>query len=493
MTITVIVVTILSCIERALGFGYRIFLSRAIGSEGLGLYQIALSIIGVLITLSASGIPITVSRLMIKEKARNQKNAENKAVSAGIVTALITSSFLCAFFFIFKNSLNVIFADSRCNVLFLIILPGVVLTSVYAVIRGFFWGTKSFYTYSIIELLEEIIMIVCGIYLVLKGESLFQKAIYASVAVLLSYLFSFTLSSAVFIAKGGRILNPKNYLKPLISSSAPITFMKTANSFTASLIAIVFPLVLISNGLDKERAISEFGIISGMALPLLFIPSTLIGSLSLVISPELAENYYKNKVNKIKSDVEKALSYSLFISILIIPAFAGVGKYLGEFLYNNELAGIYIRNSAFMMIPMRITIISTSLLNSMGFEKTTLKYYIFSSIALIISILIFPKYIGNYSLIIGYFASYCISSIFNIIKLSKVCKQNLNFTRQLLKGVPLCFALCFLNYFLFNLISNLIHPFLAMLLSCFITLIANVLCLISLGLFSFKIFKKSTV
>ena len=299
MATTVIVVTILSCIERALGFGYRIFLSRTIGSEGLGLYQIALSVIGVLITFSASGIPITVSRLMIKERAHNQTNAENKAVSAGIVTALATSLFLCAFFFIFKNLLNVIFADSRCNVLFLIILPGVVLTSVYAVIRGFFWGTKSFYTYSTIELLEEVIMIICGVWLVLKGESIFQKAIYASVAVLLSYVFSFTLSTAVFIAKGGRVLNPKNYLKPLITSSAPITFMKTANSFTASLIAIVFPLVLISSGLDKQTAISEFGIISGMALPLLFIPSTLIGSLSLVISPQLAENFYKKRVNKI--------------------------------------------------------------------------------------------------------------------------------------------------------------------------------------------------
>ena len=493
MTITVIVVTILSCIERALGFGYRIFLSRTIGSEGLGLYQIALSVIGVLITLSASGIPITVSRLMIKEKANNQQNAENKAVSAGIVTALIISILLCAFFFIFKSSLNIIFADSRCNVLFLIILPGVVLTSVYAVIRGFFWGTKSFYTYSIIELLEEIIMIVCGVYLVLKGQNIFQKAIYASVAVLLSYIFSFTVSSAVFIAKGGRILNPKNYLKPLISSSAPITFMKTANSFTSSLIAIVFPLVLISNGLDKQTAISEFGIISGMALPLLFIPSTLIGSLSLVISPELAENYYKNKTAKIKRDVEKALTYSLFISVLIIPAFAGVGKYLGEFLYDNALAGVYIRNSAFMMIPMSITIISTSLLNSMGFEKTTLKYFIIGSVALIISILIFPKYIGNYALIIGYFASYTISSLFNVIKLSKVCKQKLNFNKQVLKCSLLCLCLCFLNYFLFNIIAKLLHPFFSMIISCLISLIVNFLCLVTFGVIDLKNIKKSAV
>ena len=462
------------------------------GSEGLGLYQIALSVIGVLITFSASGIPITVSRLMIKEKAHSHTNAENKAVSAGIVTALITSLILCAFFFIFKGSLNIIFADSRCNVLFLIILPGVVLTSVYAVIRGFFWGTKSFYTYSIIELLEEIIMIVCGVFLILKGKTIFQKAIYASVAVLLSYLFSFTISSAVFVAKGGRIANPKSYLKPLISSSAPITFMKTAGSFTSSLIAIVFPAVLISSGLDKQTAISQFGVISGMALPLLFIPSTLIGSLSLVMSPEIAENYYKKEYKKIKSSIEKSLSYSLLISLLIIPAFVGVGEYLGSLLYDNQLAGVYVRNSAFVMIPMSITIISTSLLNSMGFEKTTLKYYIIGSVFLILSILTLPGFLGNYALIIGYFGSYLLTSTLNLLKLKKVCKEGLTFKSQLIKSLPICLGLSLLNYLLFRLGYNFLHPLLATFLSCATTLILNFLCLIATGLFKISI-KKSAV
>lgn len=490
MVTTVIWVTILSCVERAIGFAYRIFLSRTVGSEGLGLYQIALSVIGVLITLSASGIPITVSRLMIKDRARKIVGSDNKAVSAGIITALCVSIFLCFLFFTFKKLLNVIFADSRCNILFLIILPGVVLTSVYAVIRGFFWGTKSFYTYSIIELLEEIVMIVCGVFLILKGQTLFQKTVYASVAVLLSYLFSFTLSTAVFIAKGGRFSNPKDHLKPLIKCSAPITFMKTANSFTSSLIAIIFPAVLIAGGIDKQEAISQFGIISGMAIPLLFIPSTLIGSLSLVVSPELSESFYKNNVGKIKSNVEKSLSYSLLISLMIVPAFAGVGQYVGELLYDNSLAGIYIQNSSFIMIPLSVTIISTSLLNSMGFEKRTLLYFLIGSALLIISILFLPKFFGNYALIIGYFASNITTSVLNLKKLSKVCGEKLDFYSKILKSIPICLLLCFLNYLLFSLIKKFIHAFFAMILSCLITLIFNLLTVVIFKIFNLNDFKK---
>ncbi len=471
--------TFLSCFERGLGFLYRVFLSRAVGSEGLGLYQIALSVIGVLITLSASGIPITVSRLMIKEKTAKREGGENKAVSAGVIASLAVSVPLSLLLFFFKDYLKYIFADSRCLALFLIVLPGVSITSVYAVIRGFFWGRKNFYTYSLIELLEEIVMIVCGVFLILKGQTIFQKAIYASVAVLLSYIFSFTLSSAVFIAKGGRIINPKEEMRPLISSSAPITFMRTANSLTSSLIAIILPSVLILTGMDKQRAISEFGVISGMALPLLFIPSTLIGSFSLVLSPEMSENFYKKDTRKIRAGVEKSLLYSLLISVLVIPAFAGVGEYVGRLIYNNSLAGIYVRNSALMMIPMSITIISTSLLNSMGFEKKTLKYFIIGALLLIICILILPRFIGSYALIIGYFLSYLTTAVCNVLLLKKVCCNELDFSKKLFICIALCLGGCALNYFSFNVLSVFMKEFFAMILSCFLSLICLVICLLT--------------
>ncbi len=479
-------VTIFSCVERALGFVYRVFLSRFIGSEGLGLYQIALSIIGLLITLSASGIPITVSRLMIKERTANNLNGENKAVSAGIIATLAVSLPVCAFFFIFKNSLNLIFADSRCNILFLIILPGVCITSVYAVIRGYFWGNKSFYIYSIIELLEEIVMIVCGVFLVLRGQTLFQKTVYASVAVLLSYIFSFVLSSAFFVAKGGRIINPKEEMRPLISSSIPITFMKTANSLTSSLIALVLPAVLIATGMDKQTAVSEFGIISGMAIPLLFIPSTLIGSFSLVLSPELSESFYKKNTEKIRFGVEKSLLYSLLISILVVPAFVGTGEYIGKLVYDNTLAGEYVKNAAFIMIPMSITIISTSLLNSMGFERKTLKYFLIGAGILLACILTLPSIMGTYALVVGYFCNFSLTAVMNILLLKRVCCNKLDFSKKALHSIIACFFACFLNRWLFNICSHFMHSFPSMILSVVITLAFLSLSLILLKIVSLK-------
>ena len=44
VTATASIVTALSVAERGLGFLYRIVLSRLLGAEGLGLYQVSISV-----------------------------------------------------------------------------------------------------------------------------------------------------------------------------------------------------------------------------------------------------------------------------------------------------------------------------------------------------------------------------------------------------------------------------------------------------------------
>lgn len=460
-------VTVLSCIERGLGFLYRVFLSRNVGSEGLGLYQIALSVIGVIMTVSASGIPITVSRMMIKDKAAGEKDF-CPTVTAGILCAVGISLPICIGCFIFKDVLTVIFPDVRCRLLFLIILPGAVITSVYAVIRGFFWGTKSFLAYSVIELAEEFVMVAVGIIFVYNAHTVTEKTVFASIAVLVSYIFSFTLSSVVYTVKGGRLKNPKTKIKPLIASATPITFMRGATSLTASLIAVILPATLIAGGMPRSEAVSGFGIISGMTLPLLFIPSTIIGSVSLVLVPELSNDFYRKNDLSLRANVEKALMISSCVSMVIIPIFIGAGPYIGELIYKNRQSGIYLQAAAIAMLPMSLSMISTSLLNSMGMEKKTLLYYLTGAGLLLLCVIFLPRVIGNYGLIAGYLLNFTVNAIFNIRLLKKICCEKLSFIKKQLIALPLlafCSVLCFLTH---NFLSGLITPFVSLVICCII-------------------------
>lgn len=427
---------------------------------------------------------------MIKERTANHFGEENKTVSAGILTSLFVSGLICACFFVFKNSLSMIFADNRASILFLIILPGVILTSVYAVIRGFFWGTKSFYTYSIIELLEEVAMITVGVFTITKVSSVMEKAVWASVAVLISYLFSFTLSSVIFTIKGGRIKNPLSQLKPLIYSSTPITFMRTSSSLTSSLIALILPAVLIKSGLNAQQAVSEFGVISGMTLPLLFIPSTVIGSISLVLTPELAESFYKKNTAKLQAEVEKSTLSAILIAVLIIPIFIGAGKFIGEFIYNNSLSGVYLRWAAPAMLPMSICLITGSLLNSIGMERKTLLYHLSGSCLLILCVIFLPQKIGNYALILGYLLSFTLTAILNVLLLKKICCKKLDFVKKLFICLPIALFCSLLSYFSFELLSKFITAFFSFVISSIICFTFEIIALEIFKIFSFKELKK---
>ena len=126
---TASVVTTLSVAERALGFLYRIVLSRLIGAEGLGLYQVALSLFSVFLTIGTGGIPITVSRLISKSKAENNPKGERAATSAGFVLSLILTLPAAVLLGIFAQHLPFLFSDDRAVPVFKVLLLGLVFSS----------------------------------------------------------------------------------------------------------------------------------------------------------------------------------------------------------------------------------------------------------------------------------------------------------------------------------------------------------------------------
>ncbi len=462
-------VTLFSCIERFLGFVYRIFLSRTLESQGMGIYQISLSVIGLLMTLTASGIPITVSRLMVKYKAERNTLNSFTTISAGLFLSLIISLPIVVFLLIFPNFFDFIFTDTLCSKVLSIMLPGVVITSLYAVIRGYFWGEKKFFTYSIIELLEEVVMLIFGIILISNAVSIYDGVIKAGYAVLFSYIFSFVTASILYFINGGRLQNPFKELKPLFSSSSSITVMRTTASLINTLIAIILPMQLVLSGLSNEDALSRFGELSGMCIPLISIPSTVIGSIAVVLVPELSDNFYRHNEITLKNNIEKAIKCSVFIACLIIPSFIALGKDLGVLLFSNINAGIYVSRACIIMFPMSITLITTSMLNSLNLEKKTLFYYLIGAGVLLFCIYFLPKYIGVYSLVLGLLLSHLITSTFNLLLLKKTCKKPPKIIAFLIASLIFIIPSTLLCYLLNGILQRFIPKFISIIICGSIT------------------------
>ena len=479
---TAAVVTGFSIAEKFFGFLYRVILSRTLGSEGIGLYQIALSVFAVLVTAASSGIPLTVSRLITKYRAKNNRTAQQSVVTAAFITAIGFSIPVFCLLYFGHSMFDFLFSDPRCMTILLILLPSLTFNSVYAVIRGALWGNKQFVPYCVIDLIEELCMIGAGVALVSSMTDFFDGAKRAALAVVLSYLVSFTLSGIWYFAKGGRLKNPRRQLRPLLSSALPITGMRTSNALVNSAISLLLPARLIAAGFSQSQAMSEIGVAMGMSMPILSIPATLIGSFALVMVPELAEDFYRNRHDRLKDNIEKAIKVTALIACLLIPPLFALGEDIGILLFSDVQGGKIIRNCCFMLLPTSLSMITTSILNSIGCEKNTFAYFFAGAAVTIACVWFLPQVAGVYALMIGMTASSALTLLLNLRLIEKKCKEKVCYKKHTFAATASMLPACLLGYFLHNVMRALLPAIPAVLLTGTILVGAEVLFLLTVGL-----------
>ena len=264
-------------------------------------------------------------------------------------------------------------------------------------------------------------MVVAGVLLLRNVSSVQTGANLAGWAVVISYVFSFLASTCCFFLYGGKFAKPQKQLKPLFNATLPITSVRASGTLVNSAVAVLLPAMLVKSGLSESEALTLFGLVTGMAIPVLFIPSTIIGSLSLVLVPELSENFYRKDTKRLYENLSKGLTVSTLVACFLLPFFYAFGDELGKIAFSEPLAGEFIRTGCPVLLPMSLTMISTGMLNSMGFEKQTFIYYFIGAAAMLLCILFLPAFCGAYAYIIGLGASFTVTSICNLTLLGKKC------------------------------------------------------------------------
>lgn len=418
-------VTVFSVLEKVFGFIYRIILSRTLGAEALGIYQTALSVFAVLLAVVSSGIPMTISRLTTKYRAENNINAQYSLLSAGLISGLAFAIPIFILLYFGQNWFSFLFTDERCMPIFLILLPSLIFNTIYSAVRGVFWGNKQFVSYCVIDLIEELALMIGGIILVSTASNVFLGAERIAYSVVIAYVLSCTLAVTWYLIKGGKLKSPAHQFGALLAPAIPLTGMRASNSILNMVIFLILPMRLIASHQSSSQAMQEIGVTLGMVLPILSIPATLIGAIALVLVPELSENFYKKEFKLLKENIEKAIKVTTLIACILIPPLFILGEDMGILLFGNQHSGEMIRNSCIILIPTSISMITTGILNSLGYEKKTCLYFFIGAIATLVCIWFLPQFFGIYSLIIGIALSAIISTILNFQLLAKTSQLKL--------------------------------------------------------------------
>lgn len=474
---TVSIIIFFSCITRVVGFLFRIYVSRTIGAEALGQYQVSFSIFMVLLTIVSSGLPFIMSKLTAKYRTEKDVNSERSMVTAGVIIGLISSIILCGLVFVFLPVLRFIFADDKCITLLLLLLPALVFSSVYASIRGNIWGQNRYFALCLTELFEQIIRVVIFIILISGLLGTMDGAIVSAVSLSIACLLSSILVVIVHLSTGGKFKfgKDKEIYKTLIKKSAPITGVRIAGSLIQPLIALIVPLRLVASGFTASQAMALYGVSMGMVLPFLFIPSTLIGSLSTALVPDLSSALAKNDLNYIKNRIISSIKFTIFISILFIPLYIGAGEIVGMFFYKEAQSGIMLQQASWVMLPLGLTNITSSLLNSLGYEVKSMRNYILGAIVLFVSIWFLPKVIGINALIFGFGICFIITALLNLKMIKKILRIELGLKKYTLISLALVIPSASICSFICGILSNFMSMFFTLAVSCTIATIFYIL------------------
>lgn len=455
---TVALITFFSVLTRIIGFFFRIYLSRVVGAEGLGMYQVASSIFFVLMTVVASGLPLIISRMGAGFRAKKEEKNEKSLISTALIFALALSIILCLFVLLFRGLFAKMFTDQRCVEILIVMLPSLIFSAVYAVFRGALWGQGNYFALCVTELFEQVFRIFVCVLMLGASLSAIENALNVGWSMTFACLASMVFVAVLFFFYGGRMSKPsKSIFKPLVRQSTPITGIRVAGSFIQPLIALIIPARLTAIGYTSSQALALYGVAVGMTMPLLYVPTTIIGSLSTALIPDLSTAVAQGDKVHIENRVRTSIIFSLFVSAIFLPAYIGVGELAGLFLYDNALSGSLLASAAWVMIPMGITNITSALLNSLGYEVKSFVNYLIGSVFMFISLWILPSFVGINAMIWGMGISFLVTAILNTLMLKRKTGLVLHLTKPIIKICLLILPASALSYFVGSL-SNIIFP-----------------------------------
>lgn len=376
-----ILLTIAGIVSRLIGFFYKIFLSREIGAEGLGIYQLIFPVMGICFSVTSAGIQTAISRYVSNSIGTGNTQAAKKYLETGLFLATALSLFVSTLLFYNANFIaNVLLGEARCASLLKIISFSYVPACIHACLNGYFYGLKQSAVPAISQLIEQVVR-VGSVYFIDQILMNQGKSISISLAVMglvfgeiAGMLFSLNFIHLPLI-RFFTFFSEKecfHYTKDLLSMAFPLTASRLIVNLFHSIEQILIPERLEQFGYTNSEALSVFGVLTGMSLSVIMFPSVITNSVSVMLLPTIAEADAKKNRSSIHNTVRKTIFACLFLGFCACFLFLITGNYIGNVIFENSLAGTFIKTLSWICPFLYLSSTLNSILHGLGFTKITL-------------------------------------------------------------------------------------------------------------------------
>ena len=461
------ILTLTSLFMRFAVLIFNICISNKIGSEAVGVFSLVMAVYLFFITVATSGLNIAVTVIVSEKFAVNKDKIAIKAIRTCIFFSLLLGVISGLLILIFSNLIT-----DKClhnmvssKPLFYIAM-GLPFIAMSSCINSYFSSVRKAYKNAITQIFEFVIKMVATV--ILLRINISRGVEYICIALILadviSEVCSFTLIFILYIfdIKFKKLNNVRSFGQRIniLKIAFPVAVTSYIRSGLSTLKQLIIPTQLEKSGLSCSNALSKYGTINGMVMPVVIFPTVLINSYSMLLIPEFSTYVAQKNYKAINYISNKIFKFTCAFSICICSIFLFFSNELGLVIYNNIEIGYYFKIFAPLIFFMYMDNVIDCILKGLNkqFGVMCCNILDLSVTTCFIYFLLPVMGIAGYvvSIFISELLNFCVS-LFQMIKYSKL---KLNFLDWVL--IPIVCSLIsyfFTSIFYFNqvnLIFNLI-------------------------------------
>ncbi|WP_419028225.1 putative polysaccharide biosynthesis protein [Phascolarctobacterium faecium] len=378
-----LILTVSSIVVKVIGSLNWIILSRVLGGEGIGLYQMGFPIYLMAITLSSAGIPVAISIITAEKLAQKDflgaKRVFNVSLRLLFVTGLVFASalFFGAHWLIDNHWIR----DSRAYYSIIALAPAVFFVTFLASFRGYLQGWQIMTPTAASEIVEQLMRVVTMI--VFANMFMPHGLAYAAGGAHTGAGVGAFCALLVLMWFYGRL---KQKLKADLQQQNPLATRESARAIISRLLRLALPvsmsslmLPVVANldllivpqrleaaGFHISQATEFFGYLTGMAVPLINLATIFTAAMTISLVPAISESRALNDVFGIRAKTRTAFRVALIITC---PCFVGMyflAEKIAALIYNAPGAADAIQTMSVGILLLGLHQISTGILQGLG-------------------------------------------------------------------------------------------------------------------------------
>lgn len=396
------ILTLAGLMVKVIGSVNRILLSRLLGGEGIGLYQMAYPVYLLLLAVSAAGIPIAISITVAGFLAKKDYANVNKVFYVSLRLMAVVGLALAMLLVAVAGWLvdAGIIRDARAYYALVALTPAIFFASILASFRGYFQGHQLMTPPAVSQIVEQLVRVVTMVVLayVLLPQGLEYAAAGAAFGAVPGSLTGLLVLGCFYRyyrkrylpAEASRrqqgVMRTRTLIKQLLFLALPVSCANVLVPVTSSIDVLLVPRRLVESGWSVAQATTMFGYLAGMAQPLLLMATIPTMSLATSLVPAISEAVALGRQQVIKTKTVTAMKLCCLWTVPASVGMAVLAWPISQLLYGTQAAGTAIMHSAPAILLLGLQQVTTGILQGMGHTNLPMLNMLIGIAAKIVSV-----------------------------------------------------------------------------------------------------------